>query len=73
MRSVKLALSREDLASVITESEGVLTELQGPLPPTHMLLGYRVNCLPAAKLQFDSNRSTRKMLIKRFNYQKKLD
>ncbi|GFT02229.1 integrase catalytic domain-containing protein [Trichonephila clavipes] len=36
-----------------------------PLTPSHMILGRRVNSLPPARLNFDSNLSNRKVLIKR--------
>ncbi|GFT55029.1 integrase_H2C2 domain-containing protein [Trichonephila clavipes] len=35
-----------------------------PLTPSHMILGRRVNSLPPARLNFDSNLSNRKVLIK---------
>ncbi|GFY66409.1 integrase catalytic domain-containing protein [Trichonephila inaurata madagascariensis] len=37
-----------------------------------MILGRRVNSLPPARLNFDSNLSNRKILIKRFNYRERL-
>ncbi|GFX67567.1 integrase catalytic domain-containing protein [Trichonephila clavipes] len=72
-------LFRDELETLLIEIEGVLNSRpltyifsefneSEPLTPSHMILGRRVNSLLHVSLNFDSNLSNRKVLIKRFNY-----
>ncbi|GFW96966.1 integrase catalytic domain-containing protein [Trichonephila clavipes] len=75
----RATLFRDELETLLIEIEGglnsrpltyIFSEFNEPEPltPSHMILGRRVNSLPPARLNFDSNLSNRKVLIKRFNY-----
>ncbi|GFW79601.1 integrase catalytic domain-containing protein [Trichonephila clavipes] len=79
----RATLFRDELETLLIEIEGVLNSRPltyifsefnepEPLTPSHMILGRRVNSLPPARLNFDSNFSNRKVLIKRFNYRERL-
>ncbi|GFY29373.1 integrase catalytic domain-containing protein [Trichonephila clavipes] len=77
----RATLFRDELETLLIEIEGVLnsrpltyifSEFNEPLTPSHMIFGRRVNSLPPARLNFDSNLSNRKVLIKRFNYRERL-
>ncbi|GFT18372.1 integrase catalytic domain-containing protein [Trichonephila clavipes] len=79
----RATLFRDELETLLIEIEGVLnsrpltyifSEFNEPesLTPSHMILGRRVNSLPPARLNFNSNLSNRKVLIKRFNYRERL-
>ncbi|GFV96204.1 integrase catalytic domain-containing protein [Trichonephila clavipes] len=79
----RATLFRDELETLLIEIEGVLNSRPltyifsefnepEPLTPSHMILGRRVNSLPPARLNFDSNLSNRKVLIKRFNYRERL-
>ncbi|GFT73053.1 integrase catalytic domain-containing protein [Trichonephila clavipes] len=79
----RATLFRDELETLLIEIEGVLnshpliyifSEFNEPEPliPSHMILERRVNSLPPARLNFDSNLSNRKVLIKRFNYRERL-
>ncbi|GFR03293.1 integrase catalytic domain-containing protein, partial [Trichonephila clavata] len=79
----KTTLSRDELETLLIEIEGVLNsrprtyifaDLNEPEPFTssHMILGRRMNSLPPSRLNFNSNLSNRKILIKRFNYRERL-
>ncbi|GFS88495.1 integrase catalytic domain-containing protein [Trichonephila clavipes] len=79
----RATLFRNELETLLIEIEGVLNSRPltyifsefnepEPLTPSHMILGRRVNSLPPARLNFDSNLSNRKVLIKRFNYRERL-
>ncbi|GFW47008.1 integrase catalytic domain-containing protein [Trichonephila clavipes] len=79
----RATLFRDELETLLIEIEGVLNsrpltyifsefDEPEPLTPSHMILGRRVNSLPPARLNFDSNLSNRKVLIKRFNYRERL-
>ncbi|GFX39187.1 integrase catalytic domain-containing protein [Trichonephila clavipes] len=72
----RATLFRDELETLLIEIEGVLNSRPltyifsefnepEPLTPSHMILGRRVNSLPPARLNFDSNLSNRKVLIKR--------
>ncbi|GFW85048.1 integrase catalytic domain-containing protein [Trichonephila clavipes] len=79
----RATLFRDELETLLIEIEGVLNSRPltyifsefnepEPLTPSHMILGRRVNSLPPARLNFGSNLSNRKVLIKRFNYRERL-
>ncbi|GFY67220.1 integrase catalytic domain-containing protein [Trichonephila inaurata madagascariensis] len=79
----RTTLFGDELETLLIEIEGVLNSRpltnifsefneSEPLTPSHMILGRRVNSLPPARLNFDSNLSNRKILIKRFNYRERL-
>ncbi|XP_055944606.1 uncharacterized protein LOC129975568 [Argiope bruennichi] len=79
----KSCLTVEQLLTVLTEIEGMInsrpityvgsdTEEPIALTPAHFLLGKRVTSLPSVRLHLDSNLSSRKCLIKAFNYREKL-
>ncbi|XP_055928674.1 uncharacterized protein LOC129959809 [Argiope bruennichi] len=79
----KSCLTVEHLLTVLTEIEGMInsrpityvgsdTEEPIALTPAHFLLGKRVTSLPSVRLHLDSNLSSRKCLIKPFNYREKL-
>ncbi|GFV88573.1 integrase catalytic domain-containing protein [Trichonephila clavipes] len=79
----RATLFRDELETLLIEIEGVLNSRPltyifsefnepEPLTPSHMILGRRVNSLPPARLNFNSNLSNRKVLIKRFNYRERL-
>ncbi|GFX85035.1 integrase catalytic domain-containing protein [Trichonephila clavipes] len=70
----RATLFRDELETLLIEIEGVLNSRPltyifsefnepEPLTPSHMILGHRVNSLPPARLNFDSNLSNRKVLI----------
>ncbi|GBN49824.1 hypothetical protein AVEN_30001-1 [Araneus ventricosus] len=48
------------------------TEEPTALTPAHFLLGKRITSLPYVRLRLDSNLSSRKCLIKSFNYRERL-
>ncbi|GFW18902.1 integrase catalytic domain-containing protein [Trichonephila clavipes] len=71
----RATLFRDELETLLIEIKGVLNSRPltyifsefnepEPLTPSHMILGRRVNSLPPARLNFDSNLSNRKVLIK---------
>ncbi|KAF8795705.1 hypothetical protein HNY73_000172 [Argiope bruennichi] len=79
----KTTLSREELKALIIEIVGVLdsrpltyvfSDFQEPVPltPAHLLLGRRVNSLPPASLTIYTNLSSKKIVIKSFNYRGRL-
>ncbi|GFX36549.1 integrase catalytic domain-containing protein [Trichonephila clavipes] len=79
----RTTLFRDELETFLIEIEGVLSSRPltyifsefnepEPLTPSHMILGRRVNSLPPARLNFDSNLSNMKVLIKEFNYRERL-
>ncbi|GFV58572.1 integrase catalytic domain-containing protein [Trichonephila clavipes] len=51
---------------------GSETEEPIPLTPAHFIIGKRITSLPPVRLHLDSNLSSRKCLIKAFNYREKL-
>ncbi|GFS61188.1 integrase catalytic domain-containing protein [Trichonephila clavipes] len=70
----RATLFRDELETLLIEIEGVLNSRPltyifsefnepEPLTPSHMILERRVNSLPPARLNFDSNLSNRKVLI----------
>ncbi|GFW47959.1 integrase catalytic domain-containing protein [Trichonephila clavipes] len=72
----RATLFRYELETLLIEIEGVLNSRPltyifsefnepEPLTPSHMILGRRVNSLSPARLNFDSNLSNRKVLIKK--------
>ncbi|GFQ65599.1 integrase catalytic domain-containing protein [Trichonephila clavata] len=69
----KTTLSRDELETILIEIEGMLNsrpltyifaDLNEPEPftPSHIISGRRVNSLPPARLNFDSNLSNRRIL-----------
>ncbi|GBM30585.1 hypothetical protein AVEN_27619-1 [Araneus ventricosus] len=75
--------SRQTIKSVLIEIEGMInsrpityvgsdTEEATALTPAHFLLGKRITSLPSVRLRLDSNLSSRKCLIKSFNYRERL-
>ncbi|GBM04327.1 hypothetical protein AVEN_168147-1 [Araneus ventricosus] len=79
----KSCLTVEQLLTVIIEIEGMInsrpityvgndTEEPTALTPAHFLLGKRITSLPSVRLRLDSNLSSRKCLIKSFNYRERL-
>ncbi|GFU78643.1 integrase catalytic domain-containing protein [Trichonephila clavipes] len=77
------SLTTEQLLTVLTEIEGMInsrpityvgseTEEPIPLTPAHFIIGKRITSLPPVRLHLDSNLSSRKCLIKAFNYREKL-
>ncbi|GFT64163.1 integrase catalytic domain-containing protein [Trichonephila clavipes] len=51
---------------------GSETEEPIPLIPAQFIIGKRITSLPPVRLHFDSNLSSRRCLIKAFNYREKL-
>ncbi|GFY05383.1 integrase catalytic domain-containing protein [Trichonephila clavipes] len=51
---------------------GSETEEPIPLTPAHFIIGKRITSLPPVRLHLDSSLSSRKCLIKAFNYREKL-
>ncbi|GFV30805.1 integrase catalytic domain-containing protein [Trichonephila clavipes] len=51
---------------------GSETEEPIPLTPAHFIIGKRITSLPPVRLHIDANLSSRKCLIKAFNYREKL-
>ncbi|GFX64363.1 integrase catalytic domain-containing protein [Trichonephila clavipes] len=86
VRSVKVALRRSSLTTEVSncsEIEGMFnsrpityvgSETKEPIPltPAHFIIGKRITSLPPVRLHLDSNLSSRKCLIKAFNYREKL-
>ncbi|GBN71528.1 hypothetical protein AVEN_112953-1 [Araneus ventricosus] len=79
----KSCLTVEQLLTVLIEIEGMInsrpityvgsdTEEPTALTPAHFLLGKRITSLPSVRLHLDSNLSSRKCLIKSFNYRERL-
>ncbi|GFX83937.1 putative RNA-directed DNA polymerase from transposon X-element [Trichonephila clavipes] len=79
----RATLFRDELETLLIEIERVLNSRPltyifsefnepEPLSPSHMISGRRVNSLPPARLNFYSNVSNSKVLIKRFNYRERL-
>ncbi|GBM23688.1 hypothetical protein AVEN_187976-1 [Araneus ventricosus] len=79
----KSCLTVEQLLTVLIEIEGMInsrpityvgsdTEEPNALTPAHFLLGKRITSLPSVRLRLDSNLSSRKCLIKSFNYRERL-
>ncbi|GFW49835.1 integrase catalytic domain-containing protein [Trichonephila clavipes] len=77
------SLTTEQLLTVLTEIEGMInsrpityvgseTEEPIPLTPAHFIIEKRITSLPPVRLRLDSNLSSRKCLIKAFNYREKL-
>ncbi|CAL1270294.1 unnamed protein product [Larinioides sclopetarius] len=79
----KSCLTVEQLLTVLIEIEGMInsrpityvgsdSEEPTALTPAHFLLGKRITSLPSVRLHLDSNISSRKCLIKSFNYRERL-
>ncbi|GFX22170.1 integrase catalytic domain-containing protein [Trichonephila clavipes] len=77
------SLTNEQLLTVLTKIEGIFdsrpityvgTETEEPIPLTlaHFIIGKIITSLPPVRLHLDSNLSSRKCLIKAFNYREKL-
>lgn len=79
----KSSLTLDHLQTVLTEIEGMVnsrpityvasdSDEPNALTPAHFLLGKRLTSLPSVKLHLDTNISSRKILIKAFNYRERL-
>lgn len=80
----KSSLSLSELITILTEIEAMTVnsrpiaylsnEGQDPLPlcRAHFLIGRRMSSLPLARLHLDSNFSSRKELLKYYNYKEQL-
>ncbi|GFW21298.1 integrase catalytic domain-containing protein [Trichonephila clavipes] len=77
------SLTNKQLLTVLIEIERIInsrpityvgseTEEPIPLTPAHFIIGKRITSLPPVRLHLDSKLSSRKCLIKGFNYREKL-